>query len=471
MGYDFVGREKELQQLESMLQRSKPSITVIYGRRRIGKTELMKKAVSQQQHLWFEGTEGLSTKQQMDRFMLQMTDQTGITPEAPAKNWAELFHTLTPHFKVNPCVLILDEFQWLANYQNSVVSDLKMIWDRYWSQISGMKLILCGSIASFMKDNVIKSSALYGRTETIIHLQALKLREVALLLNKGPAETIEAYNLFGGIPLYIAMLRDHGSSVVLATEELAFTPNGYFTNEYKRIFTSHFGKNPVYEKLIRLLAAHPYGLTRNKITATKNIGEGGRLTSYLRNLEDAGFIASTTPIDKKSTSKLINYEIIDPYIRFYFAFIEPNRKKIEAQGGPLFPAISRSAKYRSWLGRSFEYTCRAHTYELSDKLGFRAVSYSAGPFFRSASEATHGVQLDLLFDRADNVLLVCEMKYSQNKIGVTILKELERKESILTEFFPSKTILSTLITANGVTKEVQEHLGPNRIVSIKDLLA
>ncbi len=446
-----------------MLQVDAPSIAVLYGRRRIGKTELIRQATKQKPTLFFEGIENSSKSEQIDAFLFQIEPHLVEQPKNKPVKWREAFQLLTPFLKEKPHVVVLDELQWLANYRSDLIVDLKLIWDQQWSRIPGVKLILCGSIASFMKDKVVKSTALYGRAETIIHLQALNLFETKKLLECNESEALLAQMHVGGIPQYLNLLKQF-PSVSMGIAELAFTKEGYLATEYDRIFVSHFGKNRDYEKIIRYLSAHPYGSVRKDIVSGAKTSSGGRLSENLANLEAAGFISSFTPVDKKHTSTTIRYEITDQFLRLYLNFIEPNMKVLDTTNATFFASISTSPAYRSWLGRSFEYVCRQHSSQISKALGFSAVRYIAGPFFRRNTEEMKGVQLDLLYDRADNVLTICEMKYHNVKIGQSVLSELAEKESVLQELFPQKTIQSVVVAANGVTQNLADVLGKTRIV-------
>ena len=193
----FIGRTQELQSLQNLINRDLPSIGVVYGRRRIGKSELIKKSFEGKPSLIFEGLENRSKREQIDSFVFQLSYQTGRDlPPKKVQSWQEAFMLLYEELKLRPALLLFDEFQWMANYRNEIVSELKMVWELYLSKIKGTTLILCGSIASFMIMNVVKSSALYGRTDLILHLKGFLLPEAKEFLNqKGDLEILEAYML------------------------------------------------------------------------------------------------------------------------------------------------------------------------------------------------------------------------------------------------------------------------------------
>jgi len=345
--------------------------------------------------------------------------------------------------------------QWMANYRNEIVSELKPVWDLRISGIDGITLILCGSIASFMKNKVVKSNAFFGRTDLVIHLKNFLLPDTkAMLKGKGKIEIIEAQMLLGGIPQYLDLIREK-PSIRIGIEQLAFTETGYLVDEYERIFLSHFGRNPEYEKIVRVLARHPYGLFRQQISEIGGIDLGGGLTSHLRNLESAGFISSATPFHKGHNSRLLKYFLSDAYLRFYLMFIRPNLKKIKTGvQTDLFAKIAQSGAFRGWMGRSFEYLCIEHTARISELLGFSGIEFSFGPYFNAPGKDSPGVQTDLLFDRQDNVITLCEMKYTLSPIGMDIIEEVERKAEIINNKFKKKTIQKVPIASSKPTRDL-----------------
>jgi len=444
----FIGRKKELQLIKTKVESRNSAIIVVYGRRRVGKSLLIDQAMNNYKALKFEGIENRSTTDQINNFLLQLNYQ--LKPEKPVhntSNWREAFIYLFDQIKDRSTHLVFDEFQWMANYRKDIVSDLKMVWDQYLSQIPGLTLVLCGSIASFMLHKVIRSKALYGRTDLHIHLKPFNATETSLMLpDKGLKEVVEAHMFTGGIPKYLELLKTE-SSIYTSLNREAFTESGYYFQEFDRIFTSHFGRNPDFEKIIRTLAKHPYGMLRKELLNHAGISPGGNVTKHLFDLESADFIRSSIPIDKKTNFRHFKYTLTDAYMRFYFAFIEPARRKIiEGLSDTLFFRISQTPVFSDWKGRAFEYFCIQHAKRISEILGFNGIDFMFGPFFRSHTVKTAGVQIDLVYDRADNVITLCEMKYLNRPVGVSIIEDIEKKVQVLQEFYPEKTIQRVLVT-------------------------
>jgi len=472
----FVGRKTELAQLQAFHDRVEASIAVVYGRCRIGKSELIRTALKERIAYFFEGLENRPKREQIKNFLFQLSWQvprrdSGNKDElGRVSTWREAFLRLHEALKDRPGVVVLDEFQWIANYRSEIVSELKMVWEQYLSRIPGVKLILCGSIASFMLTRVIRSSALYGRTDLVIHLRGFLLGETRkMLTGKGIDEVLEAQITVGGVPKYLELLRDT-ASVRLALEGLAFSESGYLVHEYDRIFTSHFGRNPDYEKIVAALAKNPYGLFRGDLAREASVDLGGGLSEHLYNLEQAGFISSATPFDKGPTSRLIKYHLSDAYLSFYFAFILPRIKQIRADVHEgLFARLSQTGTYHAWRGCAFEHLCIDHAAKISQILGFSGIEFSFGPFFRSPGSRAGGIQIDLLFSRADSVMTICEMKCSASPVPKKVIQEVDRKVCVMRDLFPAKTIQRVLVVHGKPSRELSSSGYFYRIIRASEL--
>ncbi len=449
----FIGRKKELNALNKLSKR-KNTITVIYGRRRIGKSCLIKEFLKNKQSLFFEGLEGLSKAHQLKNFILQLNYQTGNKFKKP-KSWSEALLNLNSVVENKAYWIVFDEFQWIANYRSEIVSELKMIWDQYLSKTENISMILCGSIASFMTTKVIKSKALYGRTDLVISLKEFKLYETRIMLKDyGFQELLDAQMILGGVPKYLELVSSY-PSLYLALDDLAFSETGYFFEEFERIFVSHFAKNADYLKIINCLSKYPYGLYRDELVNKASIDTGGGLTQHLNNLESAGFIKTIYPIDKQKNSRILKYYISDAFLRFYYAFIKPKIAEIENNQQISFNELTHTPLFYNWRGKAFENLCMKHTTKIANILGFSSVKYKVGPYFRASKQGETGSQIDLLFDRADNVLTMCELKSSKSPIGIEVEKEINQKIDFLQKKYKRHSIQAVLIYDGTITNNLK----------------
>lgn len=466
----FIGRSEETACLRTAIEARAPKIALIYGRRRIGKTALIRQAVRREPALIIEGLENQSTQAQISSFLDQASRQ--LRRKLPVvTTWQAALMELDAALAKKPMVIVLDEFQWLANYRQELVSTLKMVWETRLSRKPGRTLILCGSIASFMTTKVLNSSAFYGRVDVTIHLQGFQLAETARMLpRRGFSEVLDAQCFTGGVPKYLELLAS-GKSIAQSMNDEAFRANGYFVAEYQRIFTSHFGWNDEFQRLIRALAAAPYGLNRRDLASAAEVEEGGMLSQRLYDLEAAGFISSQRPFDKGHETRLLRYHLSDPWMSFYHAFMRTRLKQIrEGTRRDLFNALRQTGAFRSWMGRAFELVCMRHSDQIAHLLGFGSIHYDSGPWFRAPRKGITGVQIDLAYDRDDRVITLCEMKRQSASLGRAVIAEVERKAEVLRAEFPGRTVQPVLVVDCPVSRELESSGYFFRILQAAELL-
>lgn len=223
-----------------------------------------------------------------------------------------------------------------------------------------------------------------GRSALTINLQDFTLKEASEILNnKGLDEIFEAYLYVEGIPLYLEVLAN-APSVEKAIKEHAFSPNGFFIEEFEKIFLSHFGKNPHYKQILEYLSEHSYGLSRNEISKKINLTNGKGLSDLILDLETAGFISKSLSFDKPMAVKKIKYSLSDPYLRFYFNLLAPVLLKIRLKSiKNLYDNMRQSGAYFDWRGKAFEYLCQRHIDKIVTILGFPCGRLYIWSLFRS----------------------------------------------------------------------------------------
>lgn len=275
-------------------------------------------------------------------------------------------------------------------------------------------------------------------------------------------------HVVGGIPEYIKYCQQ-GSSTFLGLCQHAFLPDGFFTKEYQRIFVSSLASNKHYREIIEYLAKKSFA-SRKEILTHLKIQSSGSLTEVMEDLELCGFVERYTPYHLKPGSLLTRYRIADNYLRFYYKFIKPIDADIQSgryQDNPS-QAINLDT-YNKWLGYAFERFCCQQHHSIAKILGFHGIKYTAGSFFNHAGEkAIPNYQCDLVFDRSDKVITICEVKYLQTVVTSRVIEEFERK----LEYFPNKqrkTLQKVLITASDVSEEVKKRHYFDRIIRLGDL--
>ena len=470
-GIQFIGRTEEIKYINDALKPKEACILVIYGRRRVGKTELIEHTLHKRNLLKLEGIEDGNTRSQMVRVLYQLSkalDDPHIA-HMHFNTWLELFDFIAGKISIGKWTLYLEELQWLAEYKNELISDLKYVWDNTFRHNPELLLVLCGSSPSFMKNQVVHSKALYNRSMYELNLQEFSLHETQEFLGKrSHREIMDAYLTIGGIPEYLKRIKKYSSLQIGICEE-SFKKDSYFSNEKKRIFISSFATNIHYQGIVDFLAQVKFA-SKKEIEAFLQIKGGGNLTNVLKDLETCRFIERYLPYQVGNKSHLVRYCIADSYLRFYFKFITPLTDRIE-QGdynrAPLH-ALNKES-YQKWLGLSFERFCRKNSQVIATIIGFSAVRYKSGVFFnRTTNQEDVGYQIDLIFDRADHVLTICEIKYTQGKIGTEIIEEFEKKISVLKDI-NGKTIEKVLISASGATEALFDRAYFDRIITLEDI--
>ncbi len=445
----FVGRRDEIRALTEPNWRGRALLVAIYGRRRVGKTALIEHAY-RDRTLWkFEGLEGENTRTQLALFAKELSRYSSHATMEPIRSWDDALRSLDSALKQyekshdQGAVVFFDEFQWMCEMKSALVTLFKYHWDNHLSRRSNVTFVICGSISSFIVKKVIQSRALYGRVDIEQNLKALSPSESKeLLSNAVPlAQALETHMVLGGVPQYLLQLNPQ-LSLIQNLNEYAFKPSGYFFKEFGRLFVSHFVSHPLYESILQRVAKGP--LSPSDIAKSCGVQSGGGLTRLLEDLELAGFLVKTTPIDKKPSSRLVRYRINDEYLHFYFTFIAPRTADI-VSGQVTFSQIVNEARFRQWQGYAFERLCRKYAYEIADYLRFSGINYRSGEWFRRAQHGESGAQVDLVFVRADKVLTICEMKYVDRLAVKALQAQLGRKKETLRQAFPSYAQETVLI--------------------------
>ncbi len=469
----FVGRQFEWQRLRNLVSKKRSAIIVVYGRRRVGKTELIEQCLRNDNILKFEGIEGQAEHYQRQQVMRQLASYVGDNSIASLKfdTWGEVFEFMGRYLIKGRWTLFLEELQWMANYNATLIAELKHVWDNQLRFNPQLLLVLCGSAPSFMVGKVLQSNALYNRSTVEIPLEPFSLVETTEYMGAkyNTQDIMDAYLSVGGIPEYLSYLKQ-ASSVFLSLCHNAFAQGGFFVSERDRVFVSSLAKNKHYAKIVDYLSKQRYA-TRAQIAAYLKIAAGGSLSALLNDLEQCGFIEKYAPYHLGENSKLSRYTLQDHYLQFYYKFIQPKRAAIKRGDFNQTPlsALPNSA-YVTWLGYAFERYCRHQQRLLAKILGFGSVEFKAGAYFSRATENEQaGFQIDLLFDRKDHVFTVCEIKYTRSPVTSKVITEFERKLLL----FPNpkqRLIHKVLISAVGADRSLTESGYFDQIITLADII-
>jgi len=466
----FIGRDQEISNLENFYKESDSRLGVIFGRRRIGKTRLLEQFVSKKKRsLFFEALEDTSTLDQLNHLQLSLLDQTKDLTLTRTKfqTWDHFFLYLTDYLEKEPAqkkIIIFDEIQWMAQGKNQLISKIKFYWDKQWKQHNVM-LVLCGSLASFMVMNVIRSKALYGRIDFQINLLPLNPHETSKLLhsNRNKREGLIYQMILGGIPKYYEWI-DRQKSLEWNLNQTSFKNSGVLLKDFETTFYKQFKKGTLYPQIVELLFHGPK--TLQEISTTLKVQSGGGLKSYLENLEMARIVRPIISLGNKINSKQKRYQLIDEYLCFYKKFVAPHKNEIILNNTrDLFSKIVED-KWLPWLGLAFERFCVNNGEYLAKKLGIQNSLIKFGPYYNSKEQ----VQIDLIFECDRNTLIICEMKFLNKEADPSIIQEMEIKKAKLNLKFPKHSLETALIAPFGITKALRATKYFNYVLELKDIL-
>ncbi len=481
----IIGRNKEKKELEDAYDSSQAELIAVYGRRRVGKTYLVKNFFQQKKCVFFQTT-GIykgTLKQQLDRFAKELgaSFYKGASIAA-STTWIDAFEALTQAIEQVPknklIVLFFDELPWMATRKSGIISAIEYFWNRYWSNKSQIKLILCGSAASWIIKNIIKNrGGLHNRITRKIRLTPFNLQETFLYLKyiKYPCNHKQAtkiYMVTGGVPFYLKNFKKN-LSVDQNINNLFINPEGIFFNEFDEIFSSLFENSEQYKEIVTLIASVKDGISRNILDEKNKLtGVGGRLTNRLEDLKSAGFISIYMPYGHKKRG--VFYRISDEYCYFYLKWIEPIKNQLKQNlATDFWLGIVNTPAYFIWMGYTFENICYKHLAQIRKSLNISdsslASSWRSIPTKRKREQ---GAQIDLLFDRDDDSITICEIKYTDKPFSIDkpYAKKLEDKiETFRKATRISKQIFLAFISANGLKETMYSEEMVQNIVVLDDL--
>ncbi len=449
----LVGRKIEINILNKMLDSNSSELIAIYGRRRVGKTFLVREVYKKQIVFEFTGYYKGSLRDQLQNFHTELkTASTRFNKVKAPSNWFMAFQLLEEYLnslkKTQKKVIFIDEFPWITSTRSKFLMAFEHFWNTYCTKRNDLVVVVCGSAASFMVENIIKNKGgLHNRLSCKIQLMPFDLKETDLFLkskkiNLNKYDILQLYMAIGGVPHYLNKI-NKGESIIQNIDRLCFGKNGDLVNEFNEIFTSLFSNSKIHEKIIRVLAKTKKGVTRNKLLELCQFASGGVFSKTLDELIESGFVSHYTPFGKKIRDSL--FRLSDEYSLFYLKFIEPNQGQGSGTWAKLFPKQT----YKSWTGFVFETICLKHINQIKKELGVEKI-YSV-----HSSWFNNDAQIDLLIDRDDRIINLCEIKFhnspfSINKSGYDNLKNkiYQFKKTTKTR----KNVFITMITTYGVSE-------------------
>lgn len=454
----FIGRNSEISLLEQYTASSNAEFIALYGRRRVGKTYLINQTFKDRLAFSITGILDGNKNEQIDAFMDAMDIFGYSCPERP-KNWMAAFTQLRKALSTKvkekaPCIVFIDEIPSLDTQTSGFTKALGHFWNSWASNQDNFKLIVCGSATSWMIKNLIDSKGgLHNRITHEIKLEPFTLKETEEYLeSKGFTWSrqliLQAYMFTGGVAYYLSLFNTN-ESFAQNIDRLYFSENGEMRREYRRLFRTLFNAAEPYMRLVEILAQKKQGLTRKEIINAMKTEKGGTFSEQLQNLEECGFIRKYMVREKKVIKENGSiYQLVDPFTLFHLYFESKAKRDSRFWENHLnTPVIN------TWLGLSFEKVCLLHTKQIKETLKVDGISTQQYSWRSKNSDPA--VQIDLIIDRADGMINLCEIKYSGADYTLTEseYKKIEtRAAAFANETGTRKGIFKTLITASPIKK-------------------
>lgn len=472
----MIGRKEEKKKIELLLTAKKSSFLAVTGRRRVGKTYLIDTLLEKHYCFSMTGIQNGKTTTQLVNFAVKLAEYDGSLSPIALKNWQEAFLHLKAYLKnLDPKkkkVIFIDELPWVYTSRSGFIQMLAHLWNDYLSKQDHFILVICGSATSWISKKIINDTGgLHNRVTEIIHLHPFTLSETyAFLKSKDlhltPTEVTKIYMTLGGIPFYLENLRK-GESFTVAIERICFSPNGILRNEYNNLYQALFNNAALHQSIVSVLAENHSGLTHAEILKKLNLKSTGSYQRAMEELIISDFVMENSSFGKKKKGSL--YRLVDEYSIFYHRFIKNNKKYTPG----IWQQIAASQSYKIWAGYAFESLCFKHISAIKKLMGIGSVFTEIYSLSVTASNKEDGFQIDLIIDRKDDSINLCEMKFHAGTFTINkdYYKKLqEKKQRFTSHTNTQKQVLLTMITNNGITSNAYANELVDSEVKLEDLI-
>lgn len=458
----IIGREPERKQLESLYGSGRSEFVVLYGRRRVGKTFLVRELFKDRMTFCHTGLSPFELKgerlmrSQLQNFSYSLV-RAGKSLDTPPSDWIGAFNLLIEFLEDRDdggrILVFLDEVPWMDTPRSGFLTALEHFWNGWGAGKDNLMLVVCGSATSWISNKLINNTGgLYGRITRRMRLEPMTLSETEKLLHMNGVtmeryDIVQSYMIFGGIPYYLNAFAPD-MSLARNVDSLIFGHNSAFAGEFDRLFNSLFTNSDDYKRVVRFLAGRRQGYTREEIS-TGAMSSGGALTAVLDGLKESGFIMPTR--DFSGRTRQLRYRLVDPFCLFYLHFVDGRKIADEAfwEHSQFLPSVT------SWRGFAFENICFLHLPAIKAALGISGVSAEVSSWNYKGDEGHDGAQIDMLLKRADRVINLCEIKFSISEFSVNGEYD-KRLKSRLQTFMdvvkPRSAVRQTLITTYGLRR-------------------
>jgi len=420
-----------------------------------------------QNHFFFyhTGVEPDRQLEQLDAFCVSLEAQNIALPNQ--RDWLHAFLELRRKIEASEAsekkVIFLDEISWIDSNNDGFMSSLEFFWNSFASSRTDILLVVCSSATTWIIEHLLlNTGGFFNRNTDLMYLSPFTLGECEkYFLERGAAfsrkNVLDTYMVFGGIPYYLNYL-DISRGLAENIDKTCFAENAPLTLEYTRLYATLFRNQKIHLRILEAISTKLIGLTRKEIAEAAALSDGGPLTSALEELEQCGIIRKFSKLKARQRGAL--YQLTDHFSLFYNRFMKSNNKNEN-----FWTNNFASPTINAWRGYAFEQVCLSHVRQIKEALGISGVSTDV------SSYNAPGIQIDLVLDRKDDIMNLCEMKYSEAEYVITkaFAQSLENKQMIFRSATKTKKSLHmTLIAPWGLKENAYSHQILN-VVTLDDL--
>lgn len=452
----LIGRDKECAELERCLNSDRSELVIVYGRRRIGKTFLIEEFFNQVFDFKYVGAHGMTTRRQLNNFQ-SVLNSYSKKKVSHLRNWDEAFHALEEYLSSLPSdrkrIVFIDEMPWMDSGKSIFVSALENFWNGWAMSQRNIMLVATGSATSWMKDKIVANKGgLHARITCNLHLSPFSLNETERYLAERGIEwdryqLTQTYMVLGGIPFYYSLLEPE-LSFAQNMDRLFFNEGALLKLEFDELYNALFDNAELYTSIVQLLSEHESGMTYKDIFSSLS-SKSSNISKAIKNLESSDMIEKWLQYGNKRRDAV--YRLTDFFSLFYFKFLANNL----SHDNEWWSNHLNSGVIFDWMGNSFELVCMRHHKQIKSSLGIRgmATSLSTWQVKPDKKTETPGGQIDMIIERADRIIHLCEMKFSTDayRIKPEYERRLRERSGLFKELTrTNKTVVHTFITTYGV---------------------
>jgi uncharacterized protein len=475
----LVGRTRERAIFAQVMASPEAELVVVYGRRRVGKTFLIRELLGPRVCFELVGVHGAPVREQLANAARALRAARAPGGDTVPADWREAFERIAAAVgrrgrAGGKRVVFFDELPWLASPRSGFLRAFEHFWNAWAVKQRDLVVVVCGSAAAWMVDQLLDArGGLHNRVTRRIRLEPFSLAEAeayfaARRVALSRYQILELYAALGGVPYYLKQV-ERGDSASVAIDRICFAHDGPLRDEFAKLYASLFEHAERHARLVRALGARPHGLTRNELAAAAGLRSGGTMTRALDELAESGFILRSPQLGQLTKDAVCR--LIDEYSLFYLKWIERYR----GLGRGVWTAKRGTPGWLAWSGYAFEGICLKHVALIKRALGIAAVETTQAAWYhRARTRGERGAQIDLVIDRRDATINLCEIKFSDGAFAVTrrYADELRHKREVFRRITGTrKAVLLTLVTTHGVVDNAHARELIDTTVTMDDLFA